>query len=48
MPQVRIRNVSKEYKMAAGLFVPGLLDLEEQGPYSRVQRYDGEGTIPQT
>ena len=35
MPQVRIRNVSKEYKLAAGLFTPGLLGLEERGPYCR-------------
>lgn len=29
MPQVRIRNISKEYKLAAGVFSPDLLHLEE-------------------
>ena len=29
MPQVRIRNVSKEYKLVAGVFSPELLQLEE-------------------
>lgn len=29
MPQVRIRNVSKEYKLVAGVFSPDLLKLEE-------------------
>ena len=29
MPQVRIRNVSKEYKLVAGVFSPDLLQLEE-------------------
>ena len=38
MPQVRVRNVTKEYKLAAGLFTPGLLGIEERGPYSRKQR----------
>ena len=38
MPQVRIRNVTKEYKLAAGLFTPALLATEERGPYSRKQR----------
>ena len=29
MPRVRIRNVSKEYKLVAGVFSPELLKLEE-------------------
>ena len=29
MPTVRIRNVSKEYKLAAGVFSPRLLKVEE-------------------
>ena len=29
MPQVRIRNVSKEYKLVAGVFSPDLLKIEE-------------------
>ena len=42
MPQVRIRNVSKEYKLAAGLFTPALLATEERGPYSRKSRHPDE------
>ena len=30
MPQVRIRNVSKEYKLVAGVFSPDLLKVEEK------------------
>lgn len=30
MPQVRIRNVSNEYKLVAGVFSPELLHLEER------------------
>ena len=37
MPQVRIRNTTSEYKLAAKLFTPNLLEIEEQGPYSRKQ-----------
>lgn len=29
MPQVRIRNVSKEYKLVAGVFSPDLLRVEQ-------------------
>ena len=29
MPQVKVRNVSKEYKLVAGVFSPDLLKLEE-------------------
>lgn len=29
MPQVRIRNISKEYKLVAAVFSPELLKLEE-------------------
>ena len=29
MPQVRIRNISKEYKLVAGVFSPDLLKVEE-------------------
>ena len=29
MPQVRIRNVSREYKLLAGVFSPDLLKVEE-------------------
>ena len=37
MPQVRIRNTTSEYKLAAKLFTPNLLEIEEQGPFSRKQ-----------
>lgn len=30
MPQVRVRNVSKEYKLVAGVFSPELLKVEEK------------------
>ena len=30
MPQVRIRNVSNEYKLVAGVFSPELLRIEER------------------
>ena len=46
MPQVRIRNVTKEYKLAAGLFTPALLVTEERGPYSRKPRPEEENSSP--
>ena len=39
MPQVRIRNTSSEYKLAAKLFTPNLLEIEEIGPFSRKQTF---------
>ena len=40
MPQVRIRNVSKEYKLVAGVFSPELLKLEEYwGKKDPMQEY---------
>ena len=42
MPQVRIRNVSKEYKLAAGVFSPELLKLEEhRGKASSIDHDEG-------
>ena len=47
MPPVRIRNVTREYKLAAAIFTPALLELEEQGPYSRKPKAHEEVTTPQ-
>jgi len=42
MPQVRIRNVSKEYKLVASVFSPELLKLEESWGKSESHRFDSE------
>ena len=45
MPQVRIRNVSKEYKLVAGVFSPDLLKLEEHwGKTDPMQAYTSTTT----
>ena len=38
MPQVRIRNVSREYKLVAGVFSPELLKVEE-GKYEEAIQF---------
>ena len=50
MPQVRIRNTTSEYKLAAKLFTPSLFEIEERGPLSRKQTvfYDSNQEMNQT